>query len=94
MTTHYWYSGCGRIQLQMTLDEARSASHPGPCDADVRTLSALPHIRHQLDDIDPAALRRVLREYGAWDDAELSDHDQNLQRVLWLAAGDILEEVE
>lgn len=26
------------------------------------------------------------------DAEELSDHDQNLQRILWIAAGDIAEE--
>jgi hypothetical protein len=36
-----------------------------------------------------AELRRTLKEYGAWDATELADHDQNLQRILWLAAGDI-----
>ena len=32
------------------------------------------------------------KEYGAWDDEERTDHDQNLQRILWLAAGDITEQ--
>jgi hypothetical protein len=33
-----------------------------------------------------------LKEYGAWDRQELADHDQNLQRILWLAACDITEQ--
>lgn len=39
----------------------------------------------------PEDLKRKLREYGAWDDEELADHAQNLQRILWIAAGDITE---
>jgi hypothetical protein len=48
-------------------------------------------IRAQLERIDPKVLRDELREYGAWDDQELADHGQNLQRILWIAAGDIVE---
>jgi hypothetical protein len=44
-----------------------------------------------LERIDAEALRKELREYGAWDDQELTDHEQNLQRILWIAAGDIVE---
>lgn len=28
-----------------------------------------------------------LRGYGAWDDEELSNHEDNLMRLLWLTAG-------
>ena len=48
-------------------------------------------IRAQLERIDPEALRKELRECGAWSDEELADHKQNLQRILWIAAGDIVE---
>lgn len=88
-----WAStGSGRIEIQMSMDEARSASHQGSCDDDVMALSRLPHIAAQLADIDPALLARELREFGAWDETELADHDQNLQRLLWSLAGDIVEE--
>jgi hypothetical protein len=88
-TIYTWCSGSGRIELQLTLDQARSASHQGRCDDDVLTLSR--DIASQISTIDPADLTRELREYGAWDDTELADHNQNLQRILWLAAGDIVE---
>jgi hypothetical protein len=78
-------------QLRMTLDQARTASHSGSCDDDVKWLSQRPHIANQLDAIDPALLADELREYGAWDETELADHDQNLQRLVWIAAGDIVD---
>lgn len=81
-----------RIELQMSLQEAESASHQGQCDDDVKALSELPHIAAQLADIDADTLRQELKEYGAWDADQLADHEQNLQRLLWLAAGDIVEE--
>jgi hypothetical protein len=87
----YWTDSSGRIELKLTMREAQSASHQGQCDSDVLTLSQRPTIARQLAKIDPAQLRRTLSEYGAWDDAELADHAQNLQRMLWIAAGDIAE---
>ena len=87
----YYSSSSGRIELQMTRDQARRASHTGICDNDVRELSTHPKIARQLNKIDPKLLRAELREYGAWDTEELTDHQQNLQRLLWLAAGDIVE---
>ena len=81
----------GRIELYMSLEEAQSAAHQGRCDDDVRALSELPHIAAQLAEIDPALLARELKEYGAWDDEQLADHGQNLQRLLWSLANDIAD---
>lgn len=87
-----WFtSSHGTIEIQMTLAQAQSASHQGQCDADVLALSNHRKIRPQLERIDHEALRNELREYGAWDEQELADHAQNLQRILWIAAGDIVE---
>jgi hypothetical protein len=88
-----WFSSSsGRIELQITLAQARAASHQGQCDADVLALSNDRTIARQLANIDPADLARELGEYGAWDETELADHAQNLQRILWIACGDIVEE--
>lgn len=38
------------------------------------------------------ALRLTLREYGAWDEAELRDHNENERRIVWIAACDLREE--
>lgn len=85
----YWTTGSGRIELQMTKAQAERAHHQGPCDADVMELSREGRIVRQLGAIDPELLKAELREYGAWDAEELADHEQNLQRLLWIAAGDI-----
>lgn len=87
----YWYSGCGRIELNITKRQALSASHPGACDEDVKALSQVPGIARQLRKVDATVLVSELRGYGAWDEDELKDHEQNLRRVLWLACCDITE---
>jgi hypothetical protein len=66
-------------------------SHPGQCDADVLSLSQDPKIANQLKKLDPKVVSQCLKEYGAWNDEDLSDHGQNLQRLLWIAACDISE---
>lgn len=88
----FYSSSSGRIELQMTLAQARAGYHQGSCDADVEWLSQQPDIVAQLDKSNPETLAGELKEYGAWDDEELADHDQNLQRLVWLASGDIVEE--
>lgn len=88
----YFFSGNYGIEIEMTLAQANSASHSGVCDMDVLALSQEPDIAVQLTAIDPDTLQKELREYGAWDAEELKDHAQNLQRILWLAAGDITEQ--
>jgi hypothetical protein len=80
-----------RFYLTMTRAQASSASHQGQCDNDVLALSSVPSIASQLAAIKPADIAAELREYGAWDDNELADHSQNLQRILWIAAGNICE---
>lgn len=89
----WWSAGSGRIELQIAREDAESASHPGPCDADVAALRDVPYIREQLAKLDPALVASELSEYGAWDADELADHESNLDRLLWIACGDISEEV-
>jgi hypothetical protein len=87
----YYSSGNGLIQLQMTMEQAESASHSGDCEEDTRELSKVPAIAEQLARIDPSVLSSELKECGAWDSEELADHHQNLQRIVWVAACDLRE---
>ena len=91
----YWFSSSsGRIEFQMTVGQAESMSHSGPCDSDVAAGRECPSLAKQLATIDPAVLQAELKEYGAWTAEELTDHDANLDRILWLAANDIRENAE
>lgn len=89
----WWTESLGRIELQITRAQAAACAHPGPCDADVAALRQVPTIRRQLDKLAPDTVRECLREYGAWDADELADHDANLSRLLWIACGDVSENV-
>lgn len=88
----YWTSSSGRIELTMTLAQARSVSHSGQCDADVEELIRVPAIARQLAKMDKDTLAQELKEYGAWDETERADHAANQRRIVWLAGGDIADE--
>ena len=88
-----WHSGNYGNELKITKAQAEMGAHSGACDDDIAYLRTVPAIRGQLAKLDPETLRKELREYGAWDDMELSDHNANLSRWLWIACGDITERV-
>lgn len=90
----WWSDSMGKIELNVDIDLAKTCSHPGDCESDVRILIQNPAIKDQLDNVDPDTLRDTLTEYGAWDDAELQDHGMNLVRILWVACCDLVEEYE
>jgi len=82
-----------RFSIVLTKDQASSASHPGECDADVAALLKLPNIKRQLKKISDTDLTEELREYGAWSDEELKSRVDNESRIIWIAAGNIIEEL-
>ena len=81
-----------RFVLDITRKDAEYASHAGNCDQEVAELVESAPIKRQLDKISPFLIVKELQEYGAWDDSELSDWNQNLHRIVWIAAGNIREE--
>jgi len=89
-----WISGCGRIDLTINLDDALACSHSGQCDSDVEWLRQQPYIIEQLSGIKPKLLINILREYGAWDDGDLADHEANLDRLVWIACCDTAENIQ
>lgn len=90
----WWSSSSGRIELKLSLEDAHQGYHQGQCDADILALSEDDSIASQLSALDPALVAKELSEYGAWDEVELSDHQQNLQRLLWIASGDLVDTPE
>jgi|GEM_PF-2252865 len=40
---------------------------------------------------DVGQCKAYLKGYGAWDDSELSDHEENLSRLVWLTGCDLRE---
>ena len=60
---------------------------PGPAD------EAVAYWVKKLDFDGPAWLiRDFLGDYGCWSTKQLCDHQENLQRLLWIWAGNIAED--
>lgn len=88
------YASFNRLELRITRADAAIGSHSGACDGDIAYLRCeRKYIARQLAALDPDTLRDELREYGAWDAGQLADHDANLIRILWIACGDITENI-
>ncbi len=79
------------FEIEMAYEQAMSASHSGDCDNDVQDLLKDPLIRKQLDAISDESLKGELSEYGAWDDEELLNRASNESRIIWIAAGNIVD---
>lgn len=89
------YEGRGNYQgteIVLTEDQVRKGSHQGQCDNDIEELLLEPEIAKQVAAWKPEALRKELKEEGAWDDIELQDDEQNKRRWLWIVCSTIKEE--
>ncbi len=77
--------------LEITKRVARIINHPGDCTHEIISMMQLPEIKRQLNKVAPKNLIDELREYGAWSEEELQNHEDNLQRILWIACCNINE---
>jgi hypothetical protein len=91
----YWAS-FNRFELRLPGQCVIDCSHSGQCDEDVAHW--VPKVRALVESDNfpnkPTAekIRAELQEYGAWDDEELSDEDQNWHRLVWTAANNVAED--
>ena len=89
-TKEAYFNYIGSIQLP--LDVIEKCHHTGDCEADVLECLERPEVKAELSEIKPEDLKKELEQHGAWDDEELNDHQENLKRILWIAAADIQEQ--
>lgn len=82
-----------RFEIELTREQAERGAHPGPCDEDIADLLTDDGIKAQLDAIPAEDIRLELTEYGAWEDEELNDPAENKARILWIACGNVLDEI-
>ena len=81
-----WFHGRDAIQ-EPPQEAVYDCSGPGPAD------EAVVYWVERLSFDGPAWLiREHLKGHGAWDAAQLCDHQQNLQRLFWVWCGDLRED--
>jgi len=81
------------FEIEMTKEQANIGYHQGQCDDDVEYLLTIPKIKRQLAKISDADLIAELSDYGAWNNKELSNRKDNELRIIWLAAGNIVDDM-
>lgn len=77
--------------LNITKAVANECSRSGDNEYSVNYYMNLPKYKKQLSKIDKEELINELNEFGCWDDDELQDHNENLQRIFWLSCGSIVD---
>ena len=73
------------LEIKLTKNCIADCAHSGSCDVEVSKW--VENLRPYLDTLPAELVANVLKPSGAWDDEELKDTEQNLHRLLWIAAG-------
>jgi len=79
--------------IELSIDVITACSHAGDCSKDIQRCLLLPEIKLELSEIDTVSLRKELYQYGIWEPEELQNHEDNLSRILWIAADKIKDEL-
>lgn len=80
------YAIFNRFEIELPKQTVVDCCHSGQCLEDVQYWAS--RIKRP-DTITPEKLRAELKEYGAWDEHELSNDSDNWERIIWIAAGNI-----
>lgn len=91
---YWWSSSSGLIELELKVSTIDACSSSGPCLTAVQLELEEEYIQDQVKDIDPELLRRELSEYACWDEYDLTNHEENLEKLLWIASGDVYDSEE
>mgnify|MGYP003453680661 CR=1 FL=1 len=75
--------------LNITKAVAEECSRSGNNEYSVNYYMNLPKYKKQLLKLDKEQVRNELNDLGVWEDDELENHNDNLQRLFWLACGNI-----
>jgi hypothetical protein len=76
------------LEFQLPIDAVRECHHQGACDDDVQ------YWQKELNlNLDREKMIQELKEYGAWDNLTELDNDELEQKLIWIAAGNIQDEM-
>ena len=90
MKTRFNSSNYGN-DLRITLQDALFCSQSGDMEQNVLMTIKKPYLNKQLEGLNPEKLAKELKDFGAWDNEELKDHQQNIIRWFWSSCCDISE---
>lgn len=77
-------------QIKISPKDIKLLTKPGDATENVKMVAKKLYMVKQLANIPKESLVKELKEYGAWDDEELSNHNENLLRWIWICASEEL----
>lgn len=77
--------------LNITKAVANECSSSGNNEYSINHYMNLPKYKKQLSKLDKTEVRNELNDLGVWDDDELENHNDNLQRLFWISCGNITD---
>lgn len=86
-----YFNYIGSIELPIEI--VNMCPKSGPADTAIAEMLKLPEVIAEMNEIDKDKLKLELKEYGAWSNDELSIHEDNITRILWIACGNIQDEI-
>lgn len=89
-----WCDYMGIIELPFNSDQIEGIGESGDNEPAVDRCLEQCDVVNAILDSKREQLVSVLREYGAWSDDELQDHETNKQRIVWIAGSDIADNPE
>ena len=94
----FYWATFNTFELRLSGQCVLDCSHSGQCDDDVAYWTPFVLAQIERDDFHnkPTVdkVRHELNEMGAWNDDQLSDDDENWERLIWIAAGNIADSDE
>ena len=91
-TQHEFTTQFNRFSVILTEAAVKDCSHSDDCDNDCKFWQKKLH--KELKEISDADLRAELKETGAWGTSELMNRKTNEERIIWIAANNIAEELK
>ena len=93
MSKLWWSSSSGQIELSYTRQQVYSIPISGAADDAVKALMKNKSVVIQFSLIPCSLIKQILKEYGAWESAELQDRKTNVERLIWISCLDIQERI-
>ena len=81
------------FHIALTKPDYERINQPGRSDETVKEILQKKYVARQFTIIDPEDIKDQLKGFGAYTPEELNDTEQNKARIIWIAAGDIQEDL-
>jgi len=88
-----WSSSSGEIEIPLYKKEYMSLPRIGPADSAINELYKQSNIVSRFDKYDDETIANVLTEYGAWEPSKLTNREDNIKYILWIACNDLIDQM-